>query len=41
MDRALKECGHDGAHIDTLRLTLRRAALMLVNTVPDWRIGEA
>ena len=41
MYRALKECGHDGAHIDTLRLTLRRAALMLVNTVPDWRIGEA
>lgn len=41
MDRALRECGHSGAHIDALQHTLRRAALMLVNTVPDWRIGEA
>lgn len=41
MDRALRECGHEGAHIEALQQTLRRAALMLVNTVPDWRTGEA
>ena len=40
MDRALDECGHCGAHIEALRKTLRRAALMLVNDVPDWRMGE-
>lgn len=40
-DQALKDCGHDGPHIDRLRHTVRRAALMLVNDVPDWRIGEA
>lgn len=40
-DRALDDCGHSGPHIDALRKTVRRAALMLVNDVPDWRVGEA
>lgn len=39
-DRALHDCGHEGGHIDALRRTVRRAALMLVNDVPDWRVGE-
>ncbi|MGX9354764.1 group II truncated hemoglobin [Roseobacteraceae bacterium S113] len=39
-DRALHDCGHAGPHIDGLRRTVRRAALMLVNDVPDWRKGE-
>ena len=41
MDRALKECGQEGTHIEALQRTLRRAALMLVNEVPDWRVGDA
>jgi hemoglobin len=40
-DQALTECGHCGPEIDNLRRTVRRAALMLINDVPDWRIGEA
>ncbi|MGB1035369.1 MAG: group II truncated hemoglobin [Primorskyibacter sp.] len=40
-DQALHDCGHDGPHIDALRRTVRRAALMLVNDVPDWRTGDA
>lgn len=39
-DRALQDCGHTGADFETLRTTVRRAALMLVNDVPDWRKGE-
>lgn len=39
-DRVLQDCGHKGDHIDKLRNTVRRAALMLVNDVPDWRVGE-
>lgn len=31
MDRALKELHHEGAHIDRLRATLRRVAMILVN----------
>lgn len=38
MDRALDDCGHSGAHIDRIRATLRRVALMLVNDVEDWRV---
>ncbi len=40
MDRALADCGHQGAHIDKMRATLRRVALMLVNDLPDWRENE-
>ena len=40
-DQALQECGHEGPEIENLRRTVRRAALMLVNDVPDWRVGEA
>ena len=40
-DEALQECGHEGPEIENLRRTVRRAALMLVNDVPDWRVGEA
>lgn len=40
-DMALAECGHQGDKVDNLRRVVRRAALMLVNDVPDWRIGEA
>ena len=39
-DRALKDCGHVGQEFEALRHTVRRAALMLVNDVPDWRKGE-
>ena len=31
MDRALDDLGHKGAHIDRLRQTLRRVAMILVN----------
>lgn len=40
-DRALAECELAGPVVERMRATLRRAALMLVNDVPDWRIGEA
>ena len=39
-DMALADCAMNGTHIDRLRATLRRAALMLVNDLPDWRKGE-
>ncbi|MCK8462250.1 group II truncated hemoglobin [Aliiroseovarius sp. S1339] len=31
MDRALDDLGHEGSHIDRLRATLRRVAMILVN----------
>ncbi len=37
-DAALADCGMDGPVVDKMRATLRRAALMLVNDVPDWRV---
>ena len=40
-DQALRDCGHTGPDFATLRRTVRRVALMLVNEVPDWRKGEA
>ncbi|MEM9577848.1 MAG: group II truncated hemoglobin [Pseudomonadota bacterium] len=40
-DRALEDCALSGSAVEKMRATLRRAALMLVNDVPDWRIGEA
>lgn len=36
-DKALAQCGMRGETVDTFRATLRRAALLLVNDVPDWR----
>ena len=36
-EAALAECGLRGEVADKFRATLRRAALMLVNDVPDWR----
>ena len=41
MDRALEDCDMRGAVVDRVRATLRRAALSLLNDIPDWRIGEA
>ncbi len=39
-DRALADVNMSGPAVDKMRATLRRAAHMLVNTVPDWRKGE-
>lgn len=39
-DRALSDNGLTGPMVDKIRATLRRAAHMLVNDVPDWRKGE-
>lgn len=39
-DRALADVGLSGPQVDKMRATLRRAAQMLVNDVPDWRRGE-
>lgn len=36
-DAALVDCGMTGPAIEKLRATLKRAAHMLVNDVPDWR----
>ncbi|MBL4628552.1 MAG: group II truncated hemoglobin [Roseicyclus sp.] len=40
MDRALADCGMSGDVVEKFRVGLRRAALMVVNEVPDWRTGE-
>ncbi len=40
MDRALVDCDMHGPEVEKIRATLRRAALSLVNDLPDWRIGE-
>jgi len=37
-DAVLADCGMNGPAVDILRATLRRAAHMLVNDVPDWRV---
>lgn len=37
-DAALEDCDMRGAEVDRFRATLRRAAHMLVNDVPDWRL---
>lgn len=37
-DAALADCELDGSVVGKMRATLRRAALMLVNDVPDWRV---
>jgi hemoglobin len=39
-DAALADCDMSGPVVDKVRATLRRAALMLVNDVPDWRIDR-
>ncbi|MFP7674879.1 group II truncated hemoglobin [Marivita sp. S0852] len=39
-DRALEDANMSGPAVDKMRATLRRAAHMLVNDVPDWRKGE-
>lgn len=39
-DAALSDCGMSGPVVDQLRATLRRAAHILVNEVPDWRLGS-
>ena len=36
-DRALADCGMAGGTVEAFRATLRRAALLQVNDVPDWR----
>ncbi|MEJ6389418.1 group II truncated hemoglobin [Gymnodinialimonas ulvae] len=38
MDRAISDCGLGADLPEPVRATLRRAALMLVNDVADWRI---
>lgn len=40
-DAALNDCGMSGETVDKFRATLRRAAHMLVNDVPDWRLETA
>jgi len=39
-DAALRDCGMEGEVVERLRATLRRAAHVLVNDLPDWRVGE-
>ncbi|MBS3651042.1 group II truncated hemoglobin [Pseudaminobacter sp. 19-2017] len=36
MDQALTDLGHEGAHVDRMRQTFRRIALMLINDLGDW-----
>lgn len=38
MDQALTDCQLSGSHVERMRATLRRVALMLVNSVEDWRL---
>ena len=38
-DAALADCGMSGPVVEKLRAALRRAALSLVNDIPDWRIA--
>ncbi|WP_166418311.1 group II truncated hemoglobin [Cochlodiniinecator piscidefendens] len=40
MDRALEQCDMRGPDIEKIRATLRRAALTLINDLPDWRTGD-
>lgn len=40
MDRAVTACGLDAVMPDRVRQALRRAAVMLVNDVADWRETE-
>ena len=40
-DRALSDVGMAGPAVEKMRATLKRAAHMLVNDVPDWRLGES
>ncbi|KPD12303.1 group II truncated hemoglobin [Phaeobacter sp. 11ANDIMAR09] len=37
-DAALHDCAMEGPAVERLRASLRRAALSLVNDVPDWRL---
>lgn len=37
-DAALRDCAMEGPAVERLRASLRRAALSLVNDVPDWRL---
>jgi len=39
-DRAIDDCRISGPATEKMRATIRRAALRLVNDVPDWRKGE-
>ncbi|WP_136440912.1 group II truncated hemoglobin [Pacificoceanicola onchidii] len=39
-DKALEDCALRGAAVDKLRATLTRAANMLANDVPDWRVAS-
>lgn len=38
MDRALEKTGHAGAHVDQLRTSFRRVALILVNDLGEWGV---
>lgn len=38
-DAALADCEMSGPTVEKFRATLRRSAMMLVNDVPDWRVG--
>lgn len=37
-DAALEDCGMRGESVEKFRATLRRAAHILVNDIPDWRV---
>lgn len=39
-DKALLDCGFTGEKVDQLRRAVNRVAQILINDVPDWRVGE-
>ena len=39
-DAALDVCGMQGPHVVKLQAAVRRVAAILINDLPDWRIGE-
>lgn len=41
MDQALSDMGHQGAHVERMRQTFRRVALMLVNDLGDWGVSRS
>ena len=40
MDQALSDLGHEGDHVERMRQTFRRIALMLVNDLGDWGMSR-
>ena len=40
MEQALSDLGHEGDHVERMRQTFRRIALMLVNDLGDWGMSR-